>query len=137
MKRTITTVTAAFALVVTLGLATAYAQSEANLRADVPFNFTVAKGTLPAGECRVAVITNVARVICGDEQSAIVGAPAQIEPGTPKLVFHKYGDRYFLSEVWTSSKRLTLATSGAEKEMMANAGDRGFDTLAVLLHTLP
>jgi len=138
MKRTMMKVTVALALAVTLGIATAYAQTNANLRADVPFKFMVGKTAIPAGNCEVVVSTQVARVTCTGDEAGIVGIPGRADAtGKAKMVFHKYGDQYFLAEVWTESKGLILAESPAEKEMRARAGTQKFTTLAVLLHAIP
>ena len=84
------------------------------------------------------VSAKVARIACGDEQAGIVGQEARNDAtGTPKLVFHKYGDQYFLAEVWTESKGLILAETPAEKEMRASAGISKYSTMAVLLHAIP
>lgn len=138
MKRTMMKLTAALALAVTFGIATANAQTNSNLRADVSFKFTVGKTAIPAGDCAVLVSAKVARIACGDEQAGIVGQEARNDATrTPKLVFHKYGDQYFLAEVWTESKGLILAETPAEKEMRASAGISKYSTMAVLLHAIP
>lgn len=137
MKRTMMKLTAALALAVTFGIATAYAQTNANLRADVPFNFMVGKIAIPSGDCGVVLSSQAARVACGDEQAAIVGLRATADAtGQPKLVFHKYGDQYFLAEVWTESKGLIVAESPAEREIRASAGKTKYTTMAVLLHAI-
>ncbi len=137
MKRTMMKLTAALALAVTFGVATAYAQTNANLRADVPFNFVVGKNAIPSGNCEVLLSAQVARVDCTDEQAAIVGIPAMADAtGQPKLVFHKYGDQYFLAEVWTASKGLILSESAAEREMRASVASPKYTTMAVLLHAI-
>jgi hypothetical protein len=128
----------ALALAVTFGIATASAQTNSNLRADVPFNFNVGKSTLPAGDCGVVIADKVARIACADDQAGIVGQEARKDhTGTAKLVFHKYGDQYFLAEVWTESKGLILSETPAEKEMRASAADSKYTTMAVLLHAIP
>jgi hypothetical protein len=138
MKRTMMKLTAALALAVTFGIATANAQTNSNLRADVPFKFTVGKTALPAGDCGVVIADKVARIACADDQAGIVGQEARNDaPATAKLVFHKYGDQYFLAEVWTASKGLILTESPAEKEMRASAGNSKYSTMAVLLHAIP
>ncbi len=138
MKRTMMKLTAALALAVTFGIATANAQTNSNLRADVPFNFSVGKTAIPAGDCGVVIASKVARISCADGQAGIVGQEArQDATGTAKLVFHKYGDQYFLAEVWTESNGLILTESPAEKEMRASVGTPKYSNMAVLLHAIP
>lgn len=138
MKRTMMKVTAALALAVTFGIATANAQTNSNLRADVPFNFNVGKSALPSGDCGVVVAGNIARIACADDQAGISGQEARMDAsGTPKLVFHKYGDQYFLAEVWTANRGLILSQTAAEKELRASAATPKYTTLAVVLRAIP
>ena len=103
MKNTRFMVAAAFALFVLLTLA--FAQTGA-IRVSVPFDFTVGKQTLAAGEYRVTIngtsLLQVARI--NGPGVAIVstnytgGGPNQNL--SPRLIFHSYGNRHFLSEAW-------------------------------------
>jgi hypothetical protein len=93
--------------------ASAYAQTVA-LKANVPFNFIVAGKTLPAGEYTVQSLGSIERVLLirGSDKSqmVVVNSCASAKPSdTSKLIFHRYGDRYFLSQIWTAGY-----TSGAE-----------------------
>jgi len=136
MKRTMMKLTAALALAVTFGIATANAQTNTDLRANVPFNFAVGRTAIPAGDCAVIVSPGVARITCSGDEAGIVGLPATADAtGKAKMVFHKYGNQYFLAEVWTESKGLVLAESAAEKEMQASTPK--YSTMAVLLHAIP
>ncbi len=73
--------------------------------AKVPFEFIVGEKTLPSGQytVRAASDTNKATLMIIGKSSA-VRLTNQIEAKTNKtqarLVFHRYGERYFLSEVW-------------------------------------
>ena len=83
------------------------AQSAYGVRANVPFDFTVGDKTIQAGK----IVTNVpgsdagpmAITNTGSGQTALRvartsrGADSSDEA---KLVFRKYGNRYFLAEVW-------------------------------------
>ncbi|MGA2720846.1 MAG: hypothetical protein ABSG79_00415 [Bryobacteraceae bacterium] len=46
-------------------------------------------------------------------------------PQEPKLVFHRYGDQYFLSQIWTGSRSLNFSTSRAERELKKTAAAAG------------
>ena len=102
-------------------LAPAFAQT-VPIRVTVPFDFTVGDQRLPAGEYRVAILNDSAlRVLRMDGSSVasvvttyINGGPNQ-DP-TPKLVFHRYGDRRFLSQVWTGEAGRELFASASELE---------------------
>ena len=99
-----------------LGLlfATASAYAQTALQANVPFNFIVAGKTLPAGEYTIRSLDTIQRVLVirGSDKSQMVMANscASAKPSdTTKLVFHRYGNSYFLSHIWTAGY-----TSGAE-----------------------
>jgi hypothetical protein len=97
---------AALAFVFGIGTVTASAQGQV-LKADIPFEFTVGKKTLPAGEYLVKLPeTAGAQVVSfkkadGESYGMTLTNPvsskgAEVQNG---LVFVKSGDRYFLYQV--------------------------------------
>jgi hypothetical protein len=94
--------------------ASAYAQTAA-LKANIPFNFVATGKSLPAGEYTIQSLSTSERVLVirGPEKSAHMVMANACESAKPsdktKLVFHRYGDRYFLSQIWTAGN-----SSGAE-----------------------
>ena len=101
-------------MIVTVALATAVvsanAQSQRRLSANVPFDFVIGEKTLPAGEYGASLTSNDGStvVIQRDYSSdAAVRLTNSINPKPNKtqarLVFHRYGQTYFLAEVWTGS----------------------------------
>jgi len=103
MKNSRFMISAVFAVFVLL--TSAWAQTGA-VRATVPFDFTVGKQTLPAGEYRVTIngpgLLQVARIAGPGAVSVMTnltgGGPSQ--DSSPRLVFHRYGRRHFLSIAW-------------------------------------
>lgn len=102
-----------FATMGTLALlATASAFGQQTLRIDVPFEFSVNNKVLPAGNYDVTCPSGVL-FVRGAMSSAV--APANYigtgdnEKAEARLVFNKYGDKYFLAEAWTRPG----ATNGA------------------------
>src|SRR5580692_10850424 len=100
------TATRMFALTLTLlpMLAVAQLKSNDKLVAHVPFQFKAGDKTMPAGECIVEspslgrgtlMIFNVA----AKKSAMVLAVPVRAteDTGTYALVFHKYGDRYFLT----------------------------------------
>ena len=77
----------------------------ADIRANVPFSFTVSKKVLPPGTYNVNSNGAGTLVITGFGAGAIVlGQRTESATSTsPKLVFHRYGDEYILREVWMGS----------------------------------
>ena len=96
-------------LLVVMAAVTAYAQMPGTaVRASIPFDFSVRGKILPAG---IYEIKRIADGPAGLVISSVNGRPEhavfETEPIQPKtlpnraeLVFHKYGDSYFLSEVF-------------------------------------
>lgn len=69
----------------------------------VPFPFVVAERTLPAGRYFVTNIGETRlRIYSAERQSALVQThtvQGHAPEGSGKMVFHRYGDVYFLAEV--------------------------------------
>jgi len=80
--------------------------TSAAIKAKVPFEFTVMGRTMPAGDYVVDRSNSSATVIlkCQEHKvSVIVPTDAAERLATQqdaKLIFHRYGDQYFLSEIW-------------------------------------
>lgn len=110
MKRQIANLLGVLSLL--LVAACANAQS-LNVQANVPFGFTVDKAALPAGEYSIkslSTATGRVLVIRGEEtaNSMIVGSNSAetLNPSpNSRLVFHKYGDQYFLSQIWVQGEK--------------------------------
>jgi len=87
--------------------ALAYADT-ATLKVNIPFSFVVGKATMPAGEYSVQGLGpegNAISIRKSDKGAYITLAiPCQSlkTPEQSKLVFHRYGDRYFLAQIWTA-----------------------------------
>jgi hypothetical protein len=98
-----------------------YAQTLNAVKANVPFDFTVGSKTVRAGQYIVEAGQGMVTVrsIGGHTTAFAIGcsllSPLRTNPA--KLVFHRYGDRYFLSQVWTgeqSGRELTKTKSELE-----------------------
>jgi len=78
-------------------------------RSSVPFDFIVADKALPAGDYTVGSISSGsdALVIRGTDGNGALRLTMQAEGSSDhaKLVFHRYGQRYFLAEVWNGEGR--------------------------------
>jgi hypothetical protein len=115
----------ALALFAIAALATstgAFAQ-QPGMKANIPFDFTVGNTWLPAGEYTISSpLQSVIAVRNADRTSAatVVSNHSNYEAGKgSKLVFLKYGDRYFLHRVLCSSNsamNLDITSGKAEKE---------------------
>jgi hypothetical protein len=101
-------------------------QAQETLRANIPFDFVAGNTSLPAGEYLVEASgpTHVLLLIGRKDaiSSAFINTNAAVSAGPQsesKLVFNRYGDRYFLSQVWTAgnSTGRQLMKTAREKEI--------------------
>lgn len=109
MRKQMTKGFAMFMLVMALALATAAVSANGQslqARASVPFDFIVGDKTLPAGDYRVHSMNasgDALKIGSASSNQAAVRLTMQASGSSKcsKLVFHRYGERYFLAEVWT------------------------------------
>jgi hypothetical protein len=112
-----------------------------SMKANVPFDFYVGDKAMPQGAYRVDATSN--RVIAWvqgmdqDATKAIVTANItdMTRPG-PKLVFHRYGEDYFLAEIWTGETSIGqyLPRSRREKELARGGAAHTLAVIQVALH---
>lgn len=125
-------------LMVTLALAAASAavangQSNHVLKAQVPFEFVVGEDTLSAGDYLVRSVDQAqdAIAIIDREGKSVtrLSSPAERrdQAKSAKLVFHRYGNTYFLSQIWMAGE-----DSGRElaKTKQERARERELKTIA-------
>jgi hypothetical protein len=103
---------ALLAIVVGLAVGVASAQSTAPLNFRTPFAFVVGDQLVPPGEYTVRVVSVTGMLSFrsradGNLNVFVNSIPLQkAEPADRyKLVFHRYGSRYFVSEIWTPGYR--------------------------------
>jgi len=101
-----------------------------DLRATIPFDFSVGQASMPAGDYEIrgqGTVVLVRRTDSGKPATAMVttiGADRPDRSGTARLEFHRYGGEYFLAAVWypdTVGGREVLQT-GREREMAKRLG---------------
>ena len=91
-----------------LTVATIHAQGSQALHVNVPFGFHVGASTLPSGEYTVDtdVAPGAVRLRSADSKSTVIIQSNAVESlrtsSQGKLVFHRYGDEYFLYQIWKS-----------------------------------
>ncbi|WP_353068705.1 hypothetical protein RBB75_16395 [Tunturibacter empetritectus] len=120
----------AIALFVAAGIATAGSAmaQDHKVTASVPFNFTVNGRTLPAGNYTIGNDSNSPRMLTiADRQKGValmaITVPDNSSSADNKLVFHHYGNQYFLSEIRTANGSMSchLTTSKQEKRARTQA----------------
>jgi len=103
---------AMISLLVLVGSMAVAAQAQTSGRkqwvADIPFQFNAADAPLPAGKYTITQVnpacdSSLMEVRAKDgsrgallQMSSIIGK----SPNETKLVFHRYGDKYFLAQAW-------------------------------------
>jgi len=90
---------------------------------DVPFAFNAGGQALPAGHYIVAAVGDNIKIFNSQTTGFYVpthSAMRTASDGT-KLVFHRYGDTYFLSAVWVAGNTTgrEMFRSRAERELAA------------------
>jgi hypothetical protein len=118
--------------IIVLAYVTAIASNAQSLRltlkADIPFDFVVGEKTLAAGEYTIGELTSTSdagisiRSREGDVKAirltSVVQASAKQRNTT--LTFHRYGETYYLAEVW-------LAGSTEGREVLRSKSERVAD----------
>jgi hypothetical protein len=131
MKKEILKGFAMLMLIVALALATAVAsanaQSANRVVTDIPFEFSIDYKTMPAGEYIVQTVATAGDALL--IQSAD-GKTSALRPSeatermknkpTARLVFHRYGQHYFLAEVWNG-------TDSPGRQLMKSLSERAIE----------
>ncbi len=88
---------------------------------NVPFSFVAGAQTLPAGHYIVAAMDDTVRIFNSQTTGLYLPTHSASRSSTdgPKLVFHRYGDTYFLSVMWIGGNAIgrELPRSKAERAL--------------------
>ena len=95
------------ALTITFAAVPAAADSFGSIRVDVPFDFTADHSIFPAGKYTIRPLGNsngVIRITSEDGKASVFLSTHSAESVQSKdetvVIFHRYGDQYFLFQVW-------------------------------------
>jgi hypothetical protein len=126
MKRNLFWGLTALVLALTVNVASAQSKSAA---ADVPFAFTINESSMAAGHYTITEVSDRVLQLRNDDTNKTVSVIAQHEESVKEqkiqLVFHKYGDRYTLAEVWDGASGSQLPSSKLEQERRAASKNAG------------
>jgi hypothetical protein len=121
------------------GAANAQLTSPGVVKANIPFSFTVGKKTFSAGKYRVQNSGTERVLLITAEHSSQGGlintldVEAKKGSNQTKVIFRRYGDQHFLSQIWikggTSGRE--IRSSRTEKELMAKTSAGAVTILAV------
>jgi hypothetical protein len=111
-----------------LTLTSARAQSTTKMHVTIPFAYSVNGKVLPAGEYEVGTNINGLVAIRNQDlrsEAMLLGHHVQSakDLGRSRLIFNRYGDTYFLSQIWRvgTNTGIELQKSSAEREYIAKA----------------
>ena len=91
------------------------------MRANVPFDFTVGGALLPAGQYVVDQSAISGFLVVQAERTGrsavtrFIASEARLPRNAPHLVFHRYGDQYFLVQVWTTNSGREIPATKLER----------------------
>ncbi len=127
MKRNTFRFAAILSLALMLTASIVFANPEMRIKATIPFEFSVGSQTLPAGQYIVRPLNNngMLMIQSADDhhRTALINTSSvQALPGQERarLVFRKYGDQYFLGQVWPGGDAVGYqsARSGRERALL-------------------
>jgi hypothetical protein len=111
------------------------------LKADVPFEFIVNGSTLPPGQYTIQSFgtvdgkTLLVRNADKNENATVNSINVESRESAPvtKLIFHRYGSRYFLSQVWVAGNERGNALPKSHRESeLARDYDHHFQEVDVV-----
>jgi hypothetical protein len=144
MKKQAFRVLTILGLFVIMSAASVYAQSvKSSFVVEIPFEFVAADKTLPAGKYNIRPISTAEPNLLSLQNvdsgaiTTVMGQSLQASKvqADSKLVFTRYGDRYFLSKVWTfgsyrgrelprSRDEIELAKGASKSQMVSLTAPR-------------
>lgn len=108
LLKALTMLTLVVGLALAAGVVSANGQTSTMVTADIPFDFVVADKTLPAGKYSVRSLTqdgNILKIGSRDGKSSALrlsdSIPERRAKRTARMVFHRYGQKYFLAQIWS------------------------------------
>jgi hypothetical protein len=131
MKNQILKAATVLSLVVGLGItfavAPAAADSFGSIKVDVPFDFTADQTMLPAGKYTIQSAgvngNGVIRITNEEGKTSgllVTNSAESVQSKTESVViFHRYGDQYFLFQVWAIGDTIGLEIPKSSRERQA------------------
>ena len=122
--KSLTMLTLVVGLALVLNAGTSNGQLSSHLvTADIPFEFIVGDQTFPSGKYTVTKASDngkVLRITSLDGKSSVVRLSNSVTELSTKqnarIVFHRYGQEYFLAEVWSGDNSTGRQLIQSEKE---------------------
>jgi hypothetical protein len=120
----------------------ASAQTTTVAEVNIPFAFQTPLQTLPAGKYQIDRESGVLVLLKGSDKSGFVemhGATKSRAADHGYLVFDRYGDKYFLRQIWTAgnSDGLECSKSRAEKESLQARNKQAPTSIELAFNSVP
>jgi hypothetical protein len=109
---------------------------------DIPFAFRTPLQSLPAGKYQIDRESSQLILLKGHDKAGFVvvhGATRSRDTDHGYLVFDRYGDKYFLHQVWMAGSRdgLECPKSRAEKASVQAKGQQAPSSIELAFNTVP
>jgi hypothetical protein len=134
----------AFALGVLASTSSAVAQSSSTtLKVEIPFTFQVGSQHMPAGTYDIDLMSGPTVLLRGPGHggSFVIVHSAEVlqAPNNGKVVFDRYGNKYFLHQIWTAGDRQgrECVKSRAEKEILMSQNNQAPTLVEIALNAGP
>lgn len=138
MRRQISSLIIAIGFVLALAATTSAVPFAMRIKADVPFDFYVGKKLFPKGEYIIESVNESGTLVIksakkGKARNFTVIRSKMTDKPKSKLVFHRYGDQYFLARIWDGSSDtvLKLNKSSLEKKAAKDAKKENPDEVPI------
>ena len=142
MKKQITNLIAAISFVFLCTVVSANAQSDGKLVVHVPFDFYVLGQKLPSGDYTITSLNPRAGQTSllisqtdGNARKIVIMMPttSRVTDGAASIVFNRYGDNYFLSELINPAESFDakLRISRQESSLARSAGNPEREVVAM------
>ena len=118
------------ALTITSTAAPAAPDSSSSIRVNVPFDFTADHSILPAGKYTIQSagvnFNGVIRITSDDNKATVFllthSAQSILSRDETVVIFHRYGDQYFLFQVWAIGDTIGSEIPKSSLERQAGGG---------------
>lgn len=112
------------------------------VKAKVPFEFVVGSRTFPAGEYRIVTVPHRVDIRDANGRKLAVVLANEISEGSVgengKVIFHCYGEKCFLSEVWSPDyEQGQIVSSQSEQELVKKESSRYVTVVGEKLRSQP
>ncbi len=136
MKKQTLMIAATVGFLIALSTVSAFAQTANPVNAKIPFEFSVSNRTLPAGNYTLGkMMSSQTMVVRSQDRKIAISSVATVttdkkEAAATTLIFHRYGNQYFLARIEMEGREngLELPKTKAEREAAKRANERHLAT---------